>query len=95
MSKLRILIDPIQDVILFSALRARLDAAIADDPDTWEHEPGEQSIVEHYAYLTPVLSATVLAPESLSTYWRLTIRTGENAVFDDLRDIVARHYGMV
>lgn len=89
---MRVLIHPTQDAKLLADVTAILERAITDEPDTFDHVTGKPSIVDHYGYHTGMVSATILAEESFSTYMRLTIRHDEHPVYDELMQAVISHY---
>jgi hypothetical protein len=93
-AKLRILIHPEYDAALFNAVTGILADAVKAEPDTFEHVEGEPNRVDHWAYYTDTLSATILVQKYNSTFHRLTIRMDEHPVYDTIRSLVAEHYGM-
>lgn len=90
MSKLRILVHPIDDKVLFREVTAVLQNAATNHPDQWEHVTGRPAVIDHYGYQTNLISAVVFSIEPGTQYYRLTIRPGEHEVFDELAALVRR-----
>ncbi|WNT44310.1 hypothetical protein SEA_CANDC_100 [Microbacterium phage CandC] len=95
MPKIRILIDSFADRDLYIAITEILMQATRDHPDNWDTVIGEPARIDHVGYHTDVLSAVVFTRElSGSQLFRLTIRTGEHPVFDELMRTYALHCGL-
>lgn len=88
----RFLLHPEQDVVLFRKVLNILDDAVAEYPDAFDKAVDQPSIVDNYGYRTRTLGATVLAQESFSSYYRLTIRKDEHEVFDRLAALILEEW---
>lgn len=72
-----------------------IESAIVRYPETWSKVEGRPSIVDHYAYCTDVLAATVLVKEYASNFYRLTIRPWEDSVHRELAAIMIEQLSQV
>jgi len=87
---IRILLHAVQDARLLEQVAGILETAVEVDPDHWDKVKDQPGIVDHYGHHTDTRSSTVLVKESWSPwYYRLTIRPGENAVYDNLAALIA------
>lgn len=85
----RILIHPLFEPQLLERVTEILDRAVKDHPDHFDHVIDQPGTGDHYGFYTRTLSCVVFAEESMTSYHRLTIRTGDHPVFDELGAVIA------